>query len=224
MRLWIIALLAVSGILAACTATSPTNSPINKVFPTKSPMLTSTPFPSQTHNPTPSQTHTTRPSSTFTYTTTTAPTPLTPLLPTWTVTPEGASDLEMARHTLLTFFTLLHEGRYAKTIPLYGGTYDSMRSNNPEIPPDDYAALWEAACTVQRPACLLVANIVEEESVAQDEYKFSVEFIWIDGSLFKLGPCCGATETEMPPVWQFPYTVRRIDGQFKVMEEPVYMP
>jgi len=223
MRLWIIALLAVSGTLAACTATSPTNSPINEVFPTQSPMLTSTPFSSQTHNPTPSQTHTTRPSSTFTYTPTTTPTPLTPLLPTWTVTPEGASDLEIARHTLLSFFTLLHEGRYAEALPLYGGTYDSMRSNNPEIPPYDYVALWESSCTIQRP-CLLVAAIANEEAVAQDEFTFLVEFVWIDGTLYKRGPCCGATETEMPTVWQFPYTVRKIDGQFKVMEEPVYMP
>jgi hypothetical protein len=151
------------------------------------------------------------------------PTPLTPLLPTWTVTPASANDLDLARHTLLTFFTLLHEGQYAEAVPLYGGSYDGMRNNNPVIPPDDYAALFESSCTNQRP-CLLVANIVEEEKVSESEFKFLVEFVWIDGTLYKRGPCCGATETEMPPVWQFPYTVMKIDGQFKVMEEPVLMP
>lgn len=151
------------------------------------------------------------------------PTPLTPLLPTWTVTPACASDLELARHTLLTFFTVLHEGRYAEAVPLYGGSYDGMRNNNPVISPDDYVALWESSCTNQRP-CLLVANIVEEEKVSQVEYRFLLEFVWIDGTLYKRDPCCGATETEMPPVWQFPYTVMKIDGQFKVMEEPVLMP
>ncbi len=155
---------------------------------------------------------------------TTTHTPLTPILPTWTVTPVGASNLEIARHTLLTFFTLLHDRRYAEAVPLYGGSYDGMRNNNsPVIPPDDYAALFESSCTNQRP-CLLVANIVDEEVVSQDEYKFMVEFVWIDGTLYKRGPCCGATETEMPPEWQFPYTVKIIDGQFKVMEEPVIMP
>jgi hypothetical protein len=69
-----------------------------------------------------------------------------------------------------------------------------------------------------------VANIVEAEKVSQVEYSFLIEFVWIDGTLFKLGPCCGATEAEMLPVWQFPYTVMKIDGQFKVMEEPVLMP
>jgi hypothetical protein len=151
------------------------------------------------------------------------PTPLTPLLPTWTVTPAEASDLDLARHTLLTFFTLLHDGRYAEAAPLYGGPYDVIREQNPDIPADDYAALWQAVCTRQT-LCLLVARIVEQEQLAQDEFEFVVEFVWIDGTLFKLGPCCGATEAEMPPVWQFPYTVKKIDGQFRVMEGPVYVP
>lgn len=152
-----------------------------------------------------------------------APTALTPLLPTWTVTPVGVSDLDLARHTLLTFFTLLHDGRYAEATPLYGGPYDMMREQNPDIPADDYAALWQAVCTRQT-LCLSLARIVDEKAVAQDEFEFVVEFVWRDGTLFKFSPCCGATEAEMPPVWQFPYTVKKIDGQFRVMEGPVYVP
>jgi hypothetical protein len=148
---------------------------------------------------------------------------LTPVLPTWTVTPQGASNLELARQTLLTFFTLLHDGRYAEAAPWYGGEYETMRDNNPDIPADNYAALWQAVCTNQTP-CLLVASIIEESQISGDEFMFIVEFVWRDGTLFKLGPCCGATEAEMPPVWQFPYTVRLVDGQFKVMEGPVYVP
>ena len=79
-----------------------------------------------------------------------SPTPLTPLLPTWTVTPAGANDLDLARYTLLTFFTLLHDGRYTEAVPLYGGSYDGMRGNNPLIPPDDYTALFESSCTNQK--------------------------------------------------------------------------
>lgn len=161
----------------------------------------------------------TEPSPVPTYT----PTALTPLLPTWTVTPAEASDLDLARHTLLAFFTLLHDGRYAEAAPLYGGLYDVIRDNNPDIPKDDYAALWQAVCTRQS-LCLSVARIVEEKAIAQDEFEFVIEFIWRDGTLFKFGPCCGATEAEMPPVWQFPYIVRKINGQFRVMEGPVYLP
>ncbi|MEX2029351.1 MAG: hypothetical protein WD906_00040 [Anaerolineales bacterium] len=51
-----------------------------------------------------------------------------------------------------------------------------------------------------------------------------VEFVTDDGELFVLGPCCGATEAEMPPVWRFPYTVRVVGGEYLVMEMPVYVP
>jgi hypothetical protein len=151
------------------------------------------------------------------------PTPLTPLLPTWTVTPAEASDLDLARHTLLTFFTLLHDGRYAEAAPLYGGPYDVIREHNPDIPGDDYEALWQAVCTHQT-LCLSVSRIVDEKAIAQDEFEFVLEFIWRDGTLFKFGPCCGATEAEMPPVWQFPYMVKKVEGKFQVMEGPVYTP
>ncbi len=152
-----------------------------------------------------------------------SPTPLIPLLPTWTVTPPDATDLELARQTLLAFFALLHEGRYAEAAPLYGGPYDVIRDHNPDISQDDYAALWQAVCTRQT-LCLSVARIVEEKPVAPDEFEFVIEFIWRDGTLFKFGPCCGASEAEMPPVWQFPYTVKKIDGQYRVMRGPVYLP
>jgi hypothetical protein len=71
---------------------------------------------------------------------------------------------------------------------------------------------------------LLISRIVEEKSIAPGQFEFVVEFIWLDGTLFMLGPCCGATEAEIPPVWQFPYTVKKIDGMFKVIEGPVYVP
>jgi hypothetical protein len=151
------------------------------------------------------------------------PTPLPPLLPTWTATPVDATDLDKARYTLLSFFTLLHEGRYAEAASLYGGPYDGIRENNPDISADDYAQLWQAVCTRQT-VCMLVADIVAEKLVNQETYEFQVEFIWRDGTLFKFGPCCGATEAEMPPVWQFHYTVQKVNGEFRVMEGPVMLP
>jgi len=38
-----------------------------------------------------------------------------------------------------------------------------------------------------------------------DSYVFQVKFNNPDGSLFILGPCCGASETGMPPVSQLKY-------------------
>jgi hypothetical protein len=71
---------------------------------------------------------------------------------------------------------------------------------------------------------MLVADLVTEKMVDQETYEFQVEFIWRDGTLFKFGPCCGATEAEMPPVWQFPYIVKKVHGEFRVMEGPVMLP
>ena len=74
----------------------------------------------------------------------------------------------------------------------------------------NYSSVWKSA-TLQ-------------EQVG-DSYIFQVEFNNPDGSLFVLGPCCGADETEMPPVSQFEYTVsRKAEGKFVVMNTPPYVP
>jgi len=148
---------------------------------------------------------------------------LEPLLPVSVEPSANATDLERARHALVSFFTFLHDGQYAEAEELYGGSYESMVYHNPDIPPEDTATLWEARCTHQT-ICMYVHRIVSEKLIAPNEFEFVVEFVWMDGTLFKFGPCCGATEAEMPPVWQFPYTVKKIDGEFKVMEEPVLLP
>ena len=58
-----------------------------------------------------------------------------------------------------------------------------------------------------------------------DEFTFIVEFNNPDGNLFVRGPCCGTTETEQPPVSKFEFAVQKMmDGQFKVMTPPVYVP
>jgi hypothetical protein len=56
------------------------------------------------------------------------------------------------------------------------------------------------------------------------ELRFVVEFENEDGTLFVRGPCCGETEAEMPSQSRFPYAVQRIDGEFQVMNLPVYVP
>ncbi len=148
------------------------------------------------------------------------PTLLTPLYPAWTTPPPDATDLEIARETLLAFFTALHDGRYADAVNYYGGDYESLWSWDPDTDPNDYARLWEHAPLMY----LLVSNIFEETPIAPNEFLFIVEFMWDDGTRFQFGPCCGASEADMPPVWQFPYTVKIIDGQMKVLGMPVYVP
>jgi hypothetical protein len=153
-----------------------------------------------------------------------SPTPLSPLLPAWETPPPGASGLELARQALIRFFTFLHDGRYGEAAALYGGSYEDLPVVRDDLPPtsEDKALVWESECALLQ--CLLVSGIIEQTQVSPDEYLFVVEFMNEDGTLFVSGPCCGASEAEMPALWQWPYTVKRVGGQFKVMGAPVFVP
>ena len=129
-----------------------------------------------------------------------------------------------AHGVLVDFLTLLHEKKYAEAVPLYGGEYEPLQVFNPGIDPDDHLALWTWACDNQLLQCLEVRSATFKE-LRGDSYVYQVEFNNPDGSLFVLGPCCGANETEMPPVSQFEFTVNRTaDGKFVVMNTPPYVP
>lgn len=141
--------------------------------------------------------------------------------PTHTSLPSTASE---AYDTLINFLTLLHTKNYMDAAPLYGGEYEQLQVFNTDIDPNDHVALWAWACDHQLLQCLEVRSATFRE-LRGDTYIFQVEFSNPDGSLFVLGPCCGANETEMPPVSQFEYAVtRNSDGKFVVMTTPPYVP
>jgi hypothetical protein len=141
--------------------------------------------------------------------------------PTPTSLPSTVSEAYAA---LVNFLTLLQRKSYADAASLYGGEYDQLQVFNPEIDPNDHVALWKWACGNQLLQCLEVRSATFKE-LRGDSYIFQVEFNKPDGSLFVLGPCCGANETEMPPLSQFEYTVtRNMDGRFVVMTTPPYVP
>jgi hypothetical protein len=129
-----------------------------------------------------------------------------------------------AQEVLVSFLTFLHTKDYAKAVPLYGGDYEALQVFNPQIDLADKAALWTWACDNQFLQCLEMRPATFK-NLSSDSYIFQVEFSNPDGSLFILGPCCGATETEMPPVFQFEYTVgRNAEHRYVVMNQPPYVP
>lgn len=135
-----------------------------------------------------------------------------------------SSDLKRAREALTSYFSLLRAGRYGEAIHYYGGTYDILRGWNPDIDEDDYATLFKRGCTGNGLQCLRIRIIVREEQVSPTEFRFIVEFMNDDGTPFVRGPCCGATEEQMPPQAQFTFTVRKADNRFLVQDLPVYVP
>ena len=129
-----------------------------------------------------------------------------------------------AHQTLIRFFALLNEKNYTEADALYGGSYEGLQDNNPGVDPSDHVKLLENACEINGHQCLLT-SAVTFKSLEGDTYIFQVEFSNPDGSLFVRGPCCGANETDMPPVSQFEYKVmRNANGKFLVMELPPYVP
>lgn len=137
---------------------------------------------------------------------------------------ETGSELDSSRQALLSFFSMLHDQQFDEALEYFGGDYDPLRANNPDISPNYRDALLRRACTVNGFLCMNVKSIVKEEQLNSDTFQFTVEFQNEDGSLFILGPCCGATEEVMPSRSEFDYTVMVIDGRYQVMELPIFVP
>jgi len=140
-------------------------------------------------------------------------------------TPKPYSDQEHARQTLIRFFDYLHDGSYQEATLLYGGSFDLMIAQNPDLDPTDHPALFRNACTLNGLRCLKVKTARLEKQTTPTDFRFLVEFQNEDGSLFVLGPCCGANATDMPPQSLFPYTVMKdAQGNFLLQDLPVYVP
>jgi hypothetical protein len=137
---------------------------------------------------------------------------------------ETGGDIDRARQSLLSFFSLLHNQQYDKAIDYFGGDYEQLRAVNPDVPSHYRDALLRQACTINGFLCMDIKSILKEEQLDSETFRFTVEFQNEDGSLFILGPCCGASEEEMPSKSDFLYTVVLREGRYQVIELPVYVP
>jgi hypothetical protein len=130
-----------------------------------------------------------------------------------------------AREVMLQFFAALNASDYATGASLFGGSYETLQAWNPEVNPTDRQTLWQHGCERNGLQCLQVLQVVGEHQVSANVMKFSLQFRNTDGSLFVLGPCCGETETTMPPINTFECDVARTSsGEFKALCLPPYVP
>lgn len=132
-------------------------------------------------------------------------------------------ESEAGRQVLMAYFKALHEERYGQAAEMYGGSYDDLRYMNPNIDPNDHAALWAQGCQVNGMHCFPV-RAATFKAQDGDTFIYTIEFTDREGGRFILGPCCGATETEMPPVHQFEYRVVHQNGKYLVIDPPVLVP
>ena len=135
-------------------------------------------------------------------------------------------DLEMqAQEALIDYYQSLNQGMYDRAVALFGGSYEELEYFNPLIDPDDKPELLRAGCEFNGFMCLQILSSVLVRVENQNEFFFDVEFANPDGSLFVLGPCCGATEETMPPMSVFTVQVScENGGPCQVMNLPPYVP
>jgi hypothetical protein len=139
-------------------------------------------------------------------------------------TTQNPADIEGAVQALSAYLSLLNDGRYAEAVQYFGGSTGELAYFNPEMDPNDVAALFKAACTINGFVCLPVLNVVDQAQISAVDFRITVELQDKDGNLFVFGPCCGADPEEEPPQTQFGYKVSKVDGKFLVQETPLYVP
>ena len=144
------------------------------------------------------------------------PTPLATLLP----STSAVTDEEQARNALLAFFASLSSGNYANAAPLFGGEIEEYF--RPPEAGETAEAYWGDICRTLW--CLPIAEVTSTEQVSADEYLFYVVFAHPEWGRFEIGACCGADPAAYPPIWQFAYPVKKIDGVWMVMRAPLYTP
>ena len=139
--------------------------------------------------------------------------------------PTASPDDQLARQTLADFINALHSGQYEEAARLYGGSYEMHISQNPDLDPQDHAALFQNACSTNGFMCLQTLTIEEEPSLSDTEFTFMVQFQNADGSQFIQGPCCGESETDSPPISDFPFrVVKDPSGNMLVLDMVPYIP
>ncbi|MEX2143532.1 MAG: hypothetical protein WD740_02975, partial [Anaerolineales bacterium] len=85
--------------------------------------------------------------------------------------------LDQAQQTLIEFFDLLVAGNYDRATALHvadADFYDTLKRDNPEIDPNDQAALLQAACTFQL-RCMRILRVVSRQGLGANQFQFVVE-------------------------------------------------
>ena len=120
-------------------------------------------------------------------------------------------DTGIAQQTLITYFNLLNVGDYSQASLYHGSGYETLQNWNPDINPDDHAALLKNGCTQNGWQCLKIKNILHTKKLSDSEFEFIVQF-------------AAPNETVFYPKTDFTYLVKKINNHFVVATPPIYVP
>ena len=131
--------------------------------------------------------------------------------------------IDQAEEVLRTYLADLHGGYYEGAALLFGGTFDQLEANNPDIDPTDRAGLLQRWCEQNGGVCLPIQIVVSRKAAGGGTFTFVVELAHDDGTTFEIGPCCGEEDTG-ERTRDFTFTVQSSAGLFQVLELPPYVP
>ncbi|MDA8242431.1 MAG: hypothetical protein M0Z67_18930 [Nitrospiraceae bacterium] len=142
------------------------------------------------------------------------------------------NELQTAKETLIEFFNYLHGGQYDKAVLLFepwekgvGRQRSNWEGISSILPPAERSDKGKALGAYYRSVGVPIrAKVLDIKKVADNEYKLKIQFLKDDGSIYVYGPCCGATEKEMPSETEFDYFVQGIKGIYKVRTPPLFRP
>ena len=116
--------------------------------------------------------------------------------------------------------------KYTGALTLFApNEWETMSSFVDEDERNDHIKVLQAYCErVQTCLPVKILSIARTANDSSFEYVAQVQFIAENGDPYVLGPCCGATEEEMPSQDIFEYHVKLMNGGYKVITPPVYNP
>lgn len=101
-------------------------------------------------------------------------------------------------------------------VQLYGGDYEFMKNFSLEDERDDKEKVVENYLKVI-PEKIFFDEIINKEKISDEEVEYEITYKTEDGSTFEVRDAETGSGI-------FKYTVKKIDGQYKVMNPPPYQP
>jgi len=136
---------------------------------------------------------------------------------------DGPPASEDPEAVLRLFLQGLHDGRYQEASAYFQPDTDFLTGMNPDLSPDETAALLERGCRMNGFMCLMPGEVLAVEEAPAGLYSFTLQFRMDDGTLFEQGPCCGA-DPEGPTTTAFAIRVDCSSGSCRVLDMPPYVP
>lgn len=134
-------------------------------------------------------------------------------------------ETKAAQQVLVDFFDLARRNKFdeaSEFIQLNSDEWEVLASFSDGADTNDRVRLLEDYCSATG-TCMRI-KVLSSERLDNEVYRFVIQFMTAGGTLFELGPCCGAEDEELPSQKEFEYDVKKVGGSFKVITPPLYRP